>query len=204
MARADPRNLLGPHEREEPSCPIAGNTVATSTSFRTVQPVQDLPLARTMWTSPDATSARVARLSTWSAPATSVWSADSAGGSAVATRWQHPARSDDHARGATTRRGVRASTRRLLRLDGQGRPRPGRGLPSLDRDSLEALHLLSPRRGPRSSPCRQSPSRRRARQHALSEVRGYREETVAVPDEGRYIAADSLTLSNPRTVASTS
>src|SRR4051812_41114407 len=41
---------------------LRGNTVATSTSFRTVQPVQDFAPGRTIWTSPDTTSAALARL----------------------------------------------------------------------------------------------------------------------------------------------
>src|SRR4051794_29558180 len=39
-----------------------GNTVATSTSFRIIQPVQAFALDRTIWTPPDTTSAPLARL----------------------------------------------------------------------------------------------------------------------------------------------
>jgi hypothetical protein len=51
-----------PGESGGNSAVFRGNTVATSTSFRIVQPVQDLALDRTIWTPSDATSAPRARL----------------------------------------------------------------------------------------------------------------------------------------------
>src|SRR5206468_3963704 len=52
-------------QRENPRSitrPSRGNTVATSRSFRIVQPVREIALDRTIWTSSDTTSAPLARL----------------------------------------------------------------------------------------------------------------------------------------------